>query len=188
MGVGSVVTIDELREMLARMGPTAFDQSMRCCGLLGLGVVDDLSDEPPLEITRSLKLDEPPEEHTKAFLSPTSSLPERPPSQASGVSGRIWLVPFSNKPLLVGRAPTCDVSISEEWISHRHLFIHFRSPTSVVLQDAGALNGTWVKGARLRAGEMKEIADGNSLVLGKSLFTFCYPRRLLALAAPNPTT
>ena len=182
------VTVEELRRLRARMGDADFEQSAHCA-LLGVGIVLEFTGKRVEESGASppavwaAEDEDLAEEHTDAFLGPGSRPPERFASEQSRFEELVWVIPYSPRPLLLGRRSTCDITIGAEWISQRHLLVHFRSPSCAVLQDAGALNGSWVRGRRLRAGEMVEIFDGDPLLLGRSLFSYCSGRSLLKLSS-----
>jgi pSer/pThr/pTyr-binding forkhead associated (FHA) protein len=174
--------------MLAQMGAEKFEQSFGC-GLLGIGTVE----EPAKRVGESTGAipvlsgrEDPANEFTETFLGRHQG--EIPGVTKTGIDARVWLIPYSTKPLLLGRKSTCDVIVRQDWISHRHLLVHFRDASTTVLQDAGALNGSWVRGRRLRAGEITEIDDGDPLRLGRSLFQFFSRRSLMELAIHGGVT
>ncbi|HUQ46286.1 MAG TPA: adenylate/guanylate cyclase domain-containing protein [Gemmatimonadaceae bacterium] len=80
-------------------------------------------------------------------------------------------------PLIVGRAPTCDVPVFHPTISRRHAELT-SDGQSLSLRDLGSSNGTFLNGARIEKGKA-EIDD--LLAFGKVGF------RLESFGAPTPT-
>src|SRR3954447_12542114 len=62
-----------------------------------------------------------------------------------------------NTPLIVGRAPTCDLSVSDPTISRRHAELVV-DDEQVTLRDLGASNGTLVNGREVAAAPL-EVDD-----------------------------
>jgi adenylate cyclase len=81
-------------------------------------------------------------------------------------------------PLIVGRAPTCDLPVFHPTISRRHA--ELTSDGNVLsLRDLGSSNGTFVNGAKIEKG--KAVID-DLLAFGKVGF------RLESFGAPTPAT
>ena len=71
-------------------------------------------------------------------------------------------------PLIVGRAPTCDLSVSDPTISRRHAELVV-DDDQVTLRDLGSSNGTFVlpQGQRLAARRETLVAPGQQVRLGR---------------------
>ena len=81
-------------------------------------------------------------------------------------------------PLIVGRAPTCDLPVFHPTISRRHAELT-SDGTSLSLRDLGSSNGTFVNGTKIEKGRAR-IDD--LLAFGKVGF------RLEAFGAPTPSS
>ena len=80
-----------------------------------------------------------------------------------------------NAPLIVGRAPTCDLSVSDPTISRRHAEL-IVDDEQVTLRDLGSSNGTFVNGHKVAAATL-EVDD--LIAFGKVAFR-------LATYVPTP--
>jgi hypothetical protein len=76
---------------------------------------------------------------------------------------RKW--PLDQRPLVIGRAPECDVTIPGEEVSRRHAYV-VPTQTGPLLID-GSRAGTTVNGERMRAPWV--LADGDEIRIGVSL-------------------
>lgn len=81
-------------------------------------------------------------------------------------------------PLIVGRAPTCDLPVFHPTISRRHAELT-SDGTVLLLRDLGSSNGTFVNGSKIEKGKAR-IDD--LLAFGKVGF------RLESFGAPTPTS
>ena len=81
-----------------------------------------------------------------------------------------------NAPLIVGRAPTCDLSVSDPTISRRHAEL-LCDEEQVTLRDLGSSNGTFVNGRKVAAATL-EVDD--LIAFGKVAFR-------LATYVPTPS-
>src|SRR5919107_2257152 len=79
-------------------------------------------------------------------------------------------------PLIVGRAPTCDLSVSDPTISRRHAEL-LCDEEQVTLRDLGSSNGTFVNGRKVAAATL-EVDD--LIAFGKVAFR-------LAAWVPTPS-
>ena len=77
--------------------------------------------------------------------------------------------------LTIGRASTCAIVVDHRSVSRVHAVLH--AGPSLVLEDMGSANGTWVDGARLASGERAALASGAVGVVGTVSF-------VVAAAAP----
>ncbi|HKP16767.1 MAG TPA: adenylate/guanylate cyclase domain-containing protein [Gemmatimonadaceae bacterium] len=80
-----------------------------------------------------------------------------------------------NAPLIVGRAPTCDLSVADPTISRRHAEL-LVDDEQVTLRDLGSSNGTFVNGHKVAAATL-EVDD--LIAFGKVAFR-------LATYVPTP--
>src|SRR3954468_1323408 len=80
-----------------------------------------------------------------------------------------------NAPLIVGRAPTCDLSVADPTISRRHAELVV-DEDQVTLRDLGSSNGTFVNGQKVAAATL-EVDD--LIAFGKVAFR-------LATYTPTP--
>src|SRR5688572_20445498 len=80
-----------------------------------------------------------------------------------------------NAPLIVGRAPTCDLSVADPTISRRHAELVV-DEEQVTLRDLGSSNGTFVNGHKVAAATL-EVDD--LIAFGKVAFR-------LATYVPTP--
>jgi adenylate cyclase len=71
-----------------------------------------------------------------------------------------------NAPLIVGRAPTCDLSVADPTISRRHAEL-LVDEEQVTLRDLGSSNGTFVNGRKVAAATL-EVDD--LIAFGKVAF------------------
>src|SRR3954449_12738038 len=69
-------------------------------------------------------------------------------------------------PMLVGRAPTCDVPVFDPTISRRHAEVSL-VPGGVEIVDLGSSNGTFVNGDRVTKATAK---GGDVVTFGKVVF------------------
>jgi len=77
--------------------------------------------------------------------------------------------------VVIGRDPTCDVVLSDAWVSGRHA--HLRQQGSAWwIADLGSANGTWIKSARRGAAPYKlpapyPLRPGDQLGLGRTVLS-----------------
>jgi pSer/pThr/pTyr-binding forkhead associated (FHA) protein len=69
---------------------------------------------------------------------------------------------------VVGRAPHCDLPLSDVDVSREHSAVT-RQDGAVVIRDLGAKNGTWLAGARLPAAHTAIWKASQSVRLGRTL-------------------
>ncbi len=81
-------------------------------------------------------------------------------------------------PLIVGRAPTCDLPVFDPTISRRHAEI-ISDGSALSLRDLGSSNGTFVNGAKV---EKAKITVDDQLAFGKVSF------KLMSFGIPTPGT
>jgi predicted component of type VI protein secretion system len=89
-------------------------------------------------------------------------------------------------PVMIGRAPDCDVQLDLRWVSRTHARIRLEGK-HYVLEDVGSKNGVFVNGQRvivpqpLEDGDRIQIAPGLDLIFVDSEATAPLPDRV----APN---
>lgn len=62
----------------------------------------------------------------------------------------------------IGRDPSCEVFLNDRTVSRRHAHLSLRDGRAFI-EDLGSLNGTWVDGAIVSAGE---LSSGSSVQIG----------------------
>src|SRR3982750_2271247 len=80
-------------------------------------------------------------------------------------------------PMLVGRAPTCDVPVFDPTVSRRHAELSLVAG-GVKIMDLGSANGTFVNGDKIMEGTAR---GGDSVTFGKVVF------KAQDTAPPKPT-
>jgi predicted component of type VI protein secretion system len=58
-------------------------------------------------------------------------------------------VVLSKKPIVMGRSSSCDIRLSDEKISSRHLALMVNSSGKVIIKDLGSTNGTILNGSQI---------------------------------------
>lgn len=71
-------------------------------------------------------------------------------------------------PCTIGRSPACDIVLADLRVSRQHARITSGGNT-LVIEDAGSANGTWVDGTRVDSAPLR---DGAEVVLGGPRFRF----------------
>src|SRR5688572_1742942 len=93
---------------------------------------------------------------------------------------RVFALPEEGE-IVVGRAAECDVVLDHDKVSRQHARLKVGARIAVV--DLGSRNGTLFRGARLPAHEEREVAPGESFVIGPFSCLFLPP----GAAAPAST-
>jgi pSer/pThr/pTyr-binding forkhead associated (FHA) protein len=78
--------------------------------------------------------------------------------------------------LVFGRAPECEVVLTDRDASRRHARVVYGDDRRVVLEDLGSTNGTQVNGERLRG--PRELRDNDVIELGGAVYRFLRARSL----------
>src|SRR5258708_15073305 len=84
-------------------------------------------------------------------------------------------------PMLVGRAPTCDVPVFDPTISRRHAELSLVAG-GVEILDLGSSNGTFVHGDRVTKTTAR---GGDAVTLGKVVFKLQEPAPARTAALPG---
>ena len=77
-------------------------------------------------------------------------------------------VSIEKRPITIGRASICDLTLEDDFISSRHLRVSMQS-NGYVVEDLGSTNGTWVEGERLI--EPVLIKPGVRIKMGRNTLT-----------------
>src|SRR5262245_17222005 len=115
----------------------------------------------------------------------------RTPAQAGGLQLHVLLrtAPAAIHPLppqgalLIGRSSSAAVCVEDTSVSRRHAVLHVGAQLSI--EDLGSANGTWVRGARIEAGQRTPISTsevvevGSVSVVVQRVAVASVPRRLL---------
>jgi diguanylate cyclase (GGDEF)-like protein len=81
-----------------------------------------------------------------------------------------WL--YTNKELLIGRAPEANVCIPDQRVSMRHARVIVSPEGAVLVEDLGSTNGTYVNGEKVMR---RALRDGDDiLLLPDHRLKFCY--------------
>lgn len=86
----------------------------------------------------------------------------------SGNSTGLFVPLRGKKPLIIGRAPYCDITLSDPRVSARHAKIE-QTPQGFVLSDLGSRQGTYVNG---RAVQQVVLRGGERVRLGHTELAF----------------
>ena len=101
-----------------------------------------------------------------------------------GVSGTVFGKVFPvGGPVVIGRAPECDISVASDEISRRHAMVK-PTPDGVSVEDLGSSNGTFVNNKRIQHGFLNA---GDELRLDTVRFILVVPGMDMTGAAAKPT-
>jgi hypothetical protein len=73
---------------------------------------------------------------------------------------------------LIGRAPTCAITIADLSVSRCHAVVGFHPVDGFYITDIGSTNGTWVNRHRLPLRQRRTLHDGELLQFGKRKVEF----------------
>jgi two-component system, NtrC family, response regulator AtoC len=117
--------------------------------------------------------------------SPAISLPARPHLVMFHKDG-VRSVPLrTDRPLIIGRAPECDLHVDTPLLSRAHFAVHFGGQ-AVTVEDLKSANGTKVAGLRLPAQSPTAIEEGTLIEAGGLFFMVKQrlPQELRSLPPP----
>ena len=79
------------------------------------------------------------------------------------------IVPVYDKPMLIGRDPSCDIRIPGEYtnIGRKHCSLQVLQG-QLILTDMGSLNGTFIHGKRVPTNARVALKNGSSFAIGQS--------------------
>lgn len=93
-----------------------------------------------------------------------SGLPENPILIISSGGNAGQRCAIKTQTFLIGRDPSCELSLNEREISRHHAKIT-QEGERFILHDLESKNGTWVNGEQLQG--QRDLEDGDEIVLGK---------------------
>lgn len=73
---------------------------------------------------------------------------------------------------LIGRAPTCAISVHDWSVSRCHAVIGYYPSSGFYVTDLGSSNGTWVNRRQLSAHERRILRDGDLIQIGEFQIEF----------------
>lgn len=88
--------------------------------------------------------------------------------------GRVYPLPVGTH--VVGRSAKAAVALDDDLASRRHAEVEV-DPETVRIRDLGSRNGVYVQGERLAEGEVAELANGQSVIIGRSRLTLMRERK-----------
>lgn len=106
---------------------------------------------------------------------PTLQLPQQSRDAAASPSGggeALAMTLVRGATLVLGRAPSCDLSVNDATLSSHHLSFVTTPDGFWTVEDLGSTNGTLLNGARLPPRVPRALADGVELEAGSVHFTF----------------
>jgi hypothetical protein len=77
-------------------------------------------------------------------------------------------IPLSEKPVLIGRLPDCEITLADPNVSRRHAEVR-PFGTGFLVVDLGSTNGTRVNGASVSEHQLK---DGDAITVGATRIRF----------------
>jgi Protein of unknown function (DUF3662)/FHA domain len=77
-------------------------------------------------------------------------------------------IPLSEKPVLIGRLPDCEITLADPNVSRRHAEVR-PFGTGFLVVDLGSTNGTRVNGATVSEHQLK---DGDAITVGATRIRF----------------
>jgi pSer/pThr/pTyr-binding forkhead associated (FHA) protein len=149
--------------------------ALRSGDLIGIGSVQ--AKFVAVEVARSGPAASGPEEDTGA----TRMRMAVPKYVLRGVSGAVFGKVFPvAAPVVIGRAPECDISVPADEISRRHALL---KPTQegVAVEDLGSSNGTYINNKRIQHGYLN---PGDELRLDTIRFLMIAPGQEMQAAQP----
>lgn len=98
---------------------------------------------------------------------PGPTTPVYPTFKLKMPDGRI--IPVYDKPMLIGRDPSCDIRIPGEYtnIGRKHCSLQVLQG-QLILTDMGSLNGTFIHGKRVPTNARVALKNGSSFAIGQS--------------------
>ncbi|PID37622.1 MAG: hypothetical protein CSB49_08760 [Proteobacteria bacterium] len=163
-----LLTLDSLRGELQSLDQPAFEDRYPGAFLLALGY---LTVAEVRRGGRSLSRDI---DVTSTFMFGEKLRHRGPnqPAQSHPLAGcAFYLRPAEeiDKPVVIGRSPSCDITIPEAGVSERHCRIEL-SEQGVIVIDTNSTNGTTINLARLDAQTPRVLADEDILSIGRYSF------------------
>jgi pSer/pThr/pTyr-binding forkhead associated (FHA) protein len=103
-------------------------------------------------------------------MEPELDLPQDVYLEVTKKDGDVFLFPITKKTVTIGRDPSCDLRLTDEYVSRKHCQIVFRGDHFTVI-DLGSLNKTVVKGKEYI---QKNLMTGNVINLGETRLRFVW--------------
>jgi pSer/pThr/pTyr-binding forkhead associated (FHA) protein len=103
-------------------------------------------------------------------MEPELDLPQDAYLEVTKKDGDVFLFPITKKTVTIGRDPSCDLRLTDEYVSRKHCQIVFRGDHFTVI-DLGSLNKTVVKGKEYI---QKNLMTGNVINLGETRLRFVW--------------
>jgi pSer/pThr/pTyr-binding forkhead associated (FHA) protein len=101
-----------------------------------------------------------------------------------GVSGAVFSKVFPVAgPVVIGRAPECDISVPADEMSRRHAMVK-PSPDGLQVEDLGSSNGTFINNKRIQPTGF--LSPGDELRLDTVRFILVAPGMEISAAPPQP--
>lgn len=88
------------------------------------------------------------------------------------------------RPVSLGRSSSCDLPLNDTECSRRHALVNPQTGGEAWVVDLGSTNGTYVNGRRILKPTL--LADGDTLLVGKSAFKYRGPSAAKAAPAAKP--
>ena len=108
-----------------------------------------------------------PETQTEA---PAIALPARPHLVMFHKDGVRTMALRVDRPLIIGRAPECDLAVDTPLLSRAHFAVHFSPSGGATVEDLRSANGTKVAGLKLSAQAATPIEEGTLIEAGGLFF------------------
>jgi Inner membrane component of T3SS, cytoplasmic domain len=96
---------------------------------------------------------------------------DSPAAREAGSEALAFELKPLTRPVVLGRAPECDLVITDGTLSARHLAFHQRGEGWAV-EDLLSMNGSRVNRTRLTAGQLLPLVDGAQLEMGQVLLQY----------------
>ncbi len=107
-------------------------------------------------------------------MEPEIDLPPDVYLEVTKKDGEVYRFPITKKTVTIGRDPSCDLHLADQYVSRKHCQVVFRGDHFTVI-DLGSLNKTVVKGKEYI---QKNLMTGNLLHLGETQLRFVWDNYL----------
>ena len=164
-----------------------------------MGLVKDLDDLGPVEFRRQyvrpalIGIGHAPDtEEEEDFAGRTMIVNLAPPDSTRGseegsITGMVFIIPYRTTPIRLGCIATNnDIVVADYSISAVHCELRWTAFDRLVIADIGARNQVLVNKVLLGPRQMMRLKGGESIVLGRLVFRFAQPERLLQIAELGP--
>ena len=103
-------------------------------------------------------------------MEPEIELPQDVYLEVTKKDGEVFRFPITKKTVTIGRDPSCDLHLADEYVSRKHCQIVFRGDHFTVI-DLGSLNKTVLKGKEYI---QRNLMTGSRLNLGETQLRFVW--------------